>query len=140
MTAKEIDALNKEQLERNPSINFQGIPNLTVQTGNQSIAQLIDEFDRAGRAIMVANADQNFPEVPGLRLYPDKIEAMILEREINAEILIARKRLEEDQEASKKKIEAANEKNAKELERLRAMVKEAEAAEKGETTKTTAAE
>lgn len=135
-TAKEIDAENELQLKRNPHIDFSHLPNLTTQTGNQSIPQIIEEFERAGRAILVANADQNFPEIEGLRLYPDKIEAMILEREVNAELLIARKRLEEDQEQARKQLEAREKKHSTELERLRQMVKDQEAKEAKETTTT----
>lgn len=126
MTKAEIEQMHMDEL-RNAQVDFRGEPNLATQTGYQSISQIMDEFDRAGRAILVANADQNFPETPGMKLYPDPIEAMILEREVNAELMIARKRLEEDQEAAREALKERSEKNGKELERLRGMVKEAEA-------------
>lgn len=120
MTAIEIEAKNKEELARNPSIDFSGIPNLATQTGAKSIPQMIEEFERAGRAIMVAEADANFPETPGMRLYPDPIEAILLEREVNAELMIARKRLAEDQEQARKNEQARLENNEKELKKIQA--------------------
>lgn len=120
-TATEIDEENKLQLLRNPQVDFTGKPNLAVQTGNQSISQIMDEFDRAGRAILVANADQNFPETRGLRLYPDPLETKLMQTEINAELQIARKRVLEDQEQARKVLEKANEKNEVELKRLKSL-------------------
>jgi hypothetical protein len=122
--ALEIEKENALQLLRNPQIDFTNVPNLAVQTGNKTITQIMEEFDRAGRAILVANADQNFPETPGLRLYPDPIEALILEREINAELLIARKRLQEDQEEARKQLEKRAATNEAELARIKAIAKE----------------
>lgn len=69
-TAIEIDKENQEQLLRNPSVDFTGHINLASQTGNKSIPQMIQEFERAGRAIMVAEADANFPETPGIPRLP----------------------------------------------------------------------
>lgn len=111
---------------RNPQVDFTNEPNLAVQTGYQSISQIIDEFDRAGRAILVANADQNFPETPGMKLYPDPIEAILLEREVNAELMIARRRLEQDQEEAKKNAEERGKKNEAELQRMKKIIQEAE--------------
>ncbi|WNK14317.1 MAG: hypothetical protein [Microvirus sp.] len=121
-TALEIDAENERDL-RNPHIDFTGLPNLAAQVGYKTIPQEIQDFERAGRAILVANADQNFPETAGLRAYPDPIEAKLLETEVNAQLLIARKRLAEDQEQSLKDAQERAKKNETELERIRAMAK-----------------
>jgi len=124
-TAKEIDEINKEQILRNPSIDFTAVPNLATQTGAKTIPQLISEFERAGRAIMVSEADANFPETPGMRLYPDPIEAILLEREVDAELLIARRRLAEDQRQAETNAKAQAEKNQQQLERIQATVEAA---------------
>lgn len=124
--AKTAAELHEQEL-RNQSSDFRGEQNLASQTGWQSITQIIEEFDRAGRAILVANADQNFPETPGLKLYPDPIEAMLLEREVNAEIMIARRRMEQDQEEAKNQAQERMKKNEKELERMKGIIQEAEA-------------
>lgn len=119
--------MTKEEIEiemRNPQINFENVPNLAVQTGNKSIQETIADFERAGRAIMVANADENFPEVDGLPYAPDPLEAEILRREIDGEMLVARKRLAEDQERAMENSRAMAAKNEEELQRLRIYEKE----------------
>ncbi|QXP08567.1 MAG: hypothetical protein [Arizlama microvirus] len=119
-TALEIDAENEKSL-RNPHVDFTGLPNLASQVGWKTIPQEINDFEKAGRAIMVSNADANFPEVEGLPAYPDPIEARLLETEVNAQLLIARKRLAEDQEEAVKDAQRRAEKNQAELERIKAM-------------------
>lgn len=125
MTKEKTQAMLEAEL-RNPQVDFTNHPNLAVQTGNKTISQIIEEFDRAGRAIMVAEADANFPETPGLRLYPDPLETWLLENEVDAELQIARKRLLEDQENANKKAEENLTKAQKEAKRLRERLAELE--------------
>lgn len=124
---KQEEALALHEAEiRNPQIDFRGEKNLAVQTGYKTIAQEISDFERAGRAIMVANADAHYPEMAGLPAYPDPIEAELLRREVDAELLIARKRLLEDQEAAFKAAEDRARKNEEELTRIKAIQKDLE--------------
>lgn len=104
---------------RNPQVDFSGEQNLAVQTGNKSIAQQIEDFARAGRSILVAR--DNLQPIPGLPAYPDPIEAILLEREVRADILIARKKISEDQAAAQEQARIAAEKNAEELSRIKAL-------------------
>lgn len=109
----------EEKALRNPQVEFDGQPNLAVQTGNKTISQIMDDFDRAGRAIQVARADGSMPEIKGLPAYPDPLETELLRREIDGELLVARKRLLEDQQ---KQVNAAIEraaKNEQELARIK---------------------
>lgn len=119
----QIDEENKEQILRNPSVDFTGLPNLAVQI-HKTIAQEVADMERAGRAIMIANADMYPPEVEGMPLYPDPIEAEILRREVNGELLIARKRYAEEQETAQRRAAEQQEKNNKELERYQKYVEE----------------
>lgn len=124
MRSKEL--IEEEELSlRNPQIECLE-PNVTVQTGNKSISQQMEDFVRAGRSIQVARADQVIPETPGMPAYPDPIETILLQREIDADLLIARKRLLEDQQ---RQIEAAGDKakkNEQELARIKAAAETAD--------------
>lgn len=121
MTAVKLTAEEIHLLElRNPQVDFRGETNLAVQTGNKTIPQMIEDFRRAGRAIQVARADQVFPETEGLPLYPDKIETELLKREVKADLLIARKRVEEEQKAQQDQLNEKNQKKLEDLEKIQA--------------------
>nr|WAE43761.1 MAG: hypothetical protein [Microviridae sp.] len=119
MTKEETTAMLEKEL-RNPQTDFTDEVNLAVQTGYKTIPQQIEDFERAGRAIMVANADEVYPEMPGLPAYPDPIEAKLLMTEINADLLIARKRVQEDQNQAAKAAADRHKKNEEELAKFRA--------------------
>lgn len=122
----EIQARNDEELLRNPQVDFTGHKNLATQTGAKSVAAMIEDFRRAGQAIMVARADQVVPEMPGLPAYPDPIEVKLLQQEVDAELLIARKNLIENQNEQVKAFRAKAEKNERELERIQKAAKAVE--------------
>lgn len=118
---KSEELLKEEELTlRNPQVDFSACVNLAVQTGYKSIAQQVEDFRRAGRAIQVARADASYPEMAGLPAYPDPIETELLRREVDADLLIARRQLMADQEAAQKAAEERAGKNAEELERIKA--------------------
>lgn len=128
-TAIEIDKENQLQLDRNPSTDFTGLPNMAAQTGWKTISEEIRDFEKAGRAIMIANHDRAGEPIDGLPAYPDPIEAKILEMEVNADIIIARKRLAEDQAREAQALAERQEFNNKELERYRLLEQQAQKGE-----------
>lgn len=118
---------DQERELRNPYVDFTNSVNLAVQTGSRNIAQQVDDFQRAGRAILVSRANA-IPEIPGMPIYADPLEIELLRREVDGEILVARKRLEEDQQKAIEQAAQQATKNAEELKRIKD-VKKAQGAE-----------
>lgn len=117
MATKELTEDQLKEL-RNPYVDFGAAQNLTVQSGNKSIAQQVEDFARAGRAIMVSRANA-IPEIPGMPVYADHLEIELLRREVDGELLVARKRVEEDQKRALEAAKTKAAKNAQELQRIR---------------------
>lgn len=115
--AKPLTEEQEKEL-RNPYVDFGAKQNLAVQTGNRTIAQQVEDFARASRAIMVSRANA-IPEIPGMPVYADHLEIELLRREVDGELLVARMRLDEDQRKAVEQAKQQAEKNAKELERIR---------------------
>lgn len=131
LTKEELKEFQEKEL-RNPQVDFTGEQNLAVQTGYLSIQQQMADFERAGQAIMVANSDRLIPELPGLPAYPDPIETILLQREVDAELLIARRRLLMQDELNLQAAKLKAEHNESELNRIKRA--ESEAAQANATT------
>ena len=72
---------------------------------------------------MVARTDQTYPEMPGLPAYPDPVETELLRREVDADLLIARKNVIERQKQAEEAAKNRGQKAEEDLKKIQAAEK-----------------